>query len=199
MTSDTIRRSRTRMPALLGAAALAVLAGCTQGEKTADVAAANAQAAAQAQNNPTLSTSDSLFIDQAARSGLAEVQEGQVAQQQARRAAVRQFAAMMVTDHSAVNDQLMALAQQKQITPPNAPTDLQRGDLTRLQAMKGAAFDRQYLDEQVADHQQVLNLFQTEAQQGTDPDVKAFAAKYAPTIAHHLEEAEKLGGHAPTS
>ena len=60
---------------------------------------------------------------------------------------------------------------------------------------RGRAFDRTYLNGQATDHAAVLALFQTEAQSGTDPDVKAFAARVAPDIQAHLTMAEKLGGH----
>jgi putative membrane protein len=186
---------------LLRGAVLAVLplAACSQATKTADMATADVKAVAQAQTNPTLSTSDALFIDQAGRAGLAEVAEGQVAAQQARRASVRALGARMVKDHGMANDDLAALAARKQIAAPAAPSDSQQADLATLKGLKGTAFDRQYLNAQVADHRTVLKLFQTEAQQGTDADVKAFAAQYAPVIAHHLDMFEKAGGHAPMS
>ena len=161
------------------------LAGCMQAEKTADLAAADAKATMTAQNSPTLS--------------MAEVQEGQVVQRQARRPAVRQLDARMVTEHGMVNDQLMALAREKKITPPVAPNDYKKNELGELKTMKGSAFDKAGLDAQVVDHQEVLRLYQMEAEQGTDPDVKAFTAHHAPTIEHHLEMVQKLGGHTPNS
>jgi putative membrane protein len=183
--------------------ALLPLAGCNQApprvNKAADTASANVEAAVQAQMNPTLSTTDSLFIDQAARAGLAEVREGQYVAQKAPRASVRHFAETMVKDHGMVNDDLMALAARKQISAPKSPNDAQQQELGQLQGLHGAALDRAYLNDQFAAHQAVLKLFQTEAQQGTDPDVKAFAAQYAPTIAHHLDMVTRLGGHMPTS
>ncbi len=197
MAHDVIRRHRLPLTWLVRGAVLVLLplASCTHTQQTADSAAANAQA----QTTPTLSASDSTFIDQAARAGLAEVQAGQLAAHQSPRPAVHQFAEMMVHDHTEINDQLTALARQKQVTPPTAPADDQVAEIQRLQTLHGRVFDRTYLSDQVAGHQQALNLFQTEAQQGTDPDVKAFAARYVPTIQDHLQEAERLGGHAPTS
>jgi putative membrane protein len=202
MPSHPARRCRTTVAAwVLRGAALALLApaGCALSEKTADMAAANVQAATQAQTNPTLSTSDSLFIDEAARAGLAEVQEGKVAEAQGHLAAVRRFGTMMVKDHGELNDQLLALAHQKQLTPPATPSDYQQGEINGLQTVHGQAFDSQFIDGQVASHQQALMLFQTEARQGTDPDVKALAARAIPVLEHHLEMARKLGGRSLTS
>lgn len=184
---------RPSHPALWLALALLPLAGCAQTRRTADLAAAPAQA------RPTLSTSDSFFIDQVARTDLAEVQEGEVAEGQAYHAAVRQFGSQMAKEYGDVNERLAALARQKHVTPPTAPSDYQQGEIDGLQALSGTQFDSQYLDDQVANQQETLRLFQTEARQGTDPDVRAFAARYAPLLAQHLEMAEKLGGRSLTT
>lgn len=179
--------------------ALLPLAGCMQAEKTADNGLATGQAAVQAQMNPTLSTSDAYFIDQAARAGMAEVQEGQLAEKQARRANVRSFATTMVKDHGWINERLTMLAENKKITPPTAPNEVQTQMVSSLQGLHGSAFDRQYLDQQATMHQSAVNLYRTEAAQGTDPDVKSFAAKMLPRLEEHLTMVEKLGGHLPKS
>ena len=179
--------------------ALLPLAACARTEQVADNTMAQGQAMVQAQTNPTLSTSDAYFIDQAARSGLAEVQEGALAEQRAARADVRSFARSMVADHGKVNDALTALARQKQIAPPTTPNDAQQTMIGQLQGLTGATFDRQYLDQQVTMHQSAVSLFRTEAAQGTDPQVKAFAARMLPELEHHLDMAEQLGGHTPTT
>lgn len=178
--------------------AFLALAACARTERATDVAVANVQAAAQAQTT-SLSTSDAFFMDQAARAGLAEVAEGRMMRERAGRADIRQFAARMVADHGAVNEELAALAQRKGITPPATPSAAQQASLDELGKLRGRALDRKYLDEQVAEHQQVLKLFQDEARQGTDPDVKAFAARHAGALAEHLDMAMRLGGHAPSS
>ena len=74
-------------------AALAVgfLAGCAQTQRAADTTVA----AARAQVNPTLSTSDATFMTTAARGGMAEVQLGQLAQRNGSSAAVKRFGQQM--------------------------------------------------------------------------------------------------------
>jgi len=94
---------------------LLCLAGCAETQRAADTTVA----AAKAQVNPTLSISDAGFITSAARGGMAEVQLGELAERNGRSAAVKRFGQLMVTDHGRANQQMMALAQQKQITPPS--------------------------------------------------------------------------------
>lgn len=181
-----------------GAAALALLplGACTRTEQAAGSATTATQAVMQAQTNPTLSTTDAYFMDQAARGGLAEVSEGQLAARQAHEPAVRRFATRMVADHTKVNTDLDALAQQKRITLPTMPSDAQQHMMSQLQGLTGSTFDHTFLDQQVALHRYAVDLYRNEAKQGTDADVKALAARVLPELEQHLSEAERLGGHA---
>src|SRR3712207_3382725 len=86
------------------------LFGCAETQRAADTTVA----AARAQVNPTLSTSDATFMTTAARGGLAEVQLGQLAQRNGRSAAVKRFGQRMINDHGRANREMMAMAQQKQ-------------------------------------------------------------------------------------
>jgi putative membrane protein len=189
---------RTSATWAAGAAALALLplGACTRTEQAAGSASTATQAVMQAQTNPTLSTTDAYFMDQAARGGLAQVSEGQLAAKQAHEAAVRRYAAQMVTDHTKVNTDLNALAQQKRITLPTMPSDAQQRMMSQLQGLTGSTFDHTYLDQQVALQRYAVDLYRNEAKQGTDADVKALAARVLPELEQHLSEAERLGGHA---
>jgi putative membrane protein len=164
------------------------LAGCGGGEAPPPAPAPAAP--------PPLSSGDSTFINQAAMGGLDEVQDGQLASQKAARPAVRQFAQQMVTDHTQINQQLTALAQRKGVTPPTQPDPQQTAEYQKMQSLRGHSFDRAYVHDQLTDHQQAVQLFQQEAQQGTDPDVKAFAQQTLPTLQQHLQMVESLEGRA---
>lgn len=173
--------------ALIGAALLA-LAGCQSAQR----AATTVQSAAQAQTTPTLSTTDATFINMAGTSGLAEVQLGELAQTKASNPSVRRFAAQMVADHTQANQRLAALAQAKQMTPPSSMDTLHTQVYQQLQNTRGQDFDKLYMDGQVRDHQMVVQAFQNEAQNGTDPEVRAFAQRNLPMMQHHLEMAQRL-------
>ena len=171
------------------------LAGCATAEK----ASTQVQGAVQAQTTPTLSTTDATFFDNASRSGIEEVTFSQLARQHAVRSSTRTFAVKMVDAHTPVNQQLTQLAATKSITPPTTMDDTHQTAYAALAKLHGRAFDRAYLNAQATDHAATLQVFQNEAQNGTDPDVKAFAARIAPQIQGHLDMVEKLGGHPVTS
>ena len=174
--------------AMLGSTlALAPLAACSK----ADKAATTVESAAQAQVNPTLSTTDTNFINQAAAGGLAEVQLGELAAKKGS-PAVRRFGEQMVRDHTPVNQELMQLAHSKQISPSTTLDAPHQQTYDTLNGLHGQAFNQQYLQGQVTDHQDQLTLFQTEAQSGTDPQVKSFAASHVGLLQEHLQEAQRL-------
>ncbi len=169
---------------LLRAAVLAVLplAACSQTEKVV----ATTEGAAKAQVNPTLSTTDATFIDTAARGGVAEVQMGELARKKGTTAAVRNFGARMVTDHTRVNGELAQLATSKQTSAPTDPNTTQSQEISKLQGLRGSAFNREYLATMTQDHRDDIGLIQNEAASGTDPDVRAFASRTLPTLRDHL-------------
>jgi putative membrane protein len=120
------------------------------------------------------------------------VQFGQLAQSKSSRGDVRQFAAQMIRDHTAANQELTALAQRKEITPPSEMDMAHKAEYDRLSAMSGAEFDRAYMQGQVRDHTAVVAAFETEVNDGSDADVKAFAQQHLPGMRHHLEMARTI-------
>ena len=139
-----------------------------------------------------LSSADHKFVEQAAAGGMAEVEEGQLAQQKASSNDVKQFASQMVTDHTKANDELKQIAQSKGITLPSHPTRAEERSESGLKKLSGTEFDRHYVREQVADHQKTVALFQKQANSGEDPELKAFAQKTLPILQRHLQMAQSL-------
>lgn len=169
---------------------LAALMGCAQTQQ----AATDVKSAVQAQATPSLSTADASFVNDAGRAGITEVTFGQLARAQGSRAAVRDFGLRMVTEHTSLNQELTRLAAAKKITPTVTVDVAHQTTYDQIAALKGRAFDRAYLNAQVADHQATLAIYQEEASNGTDPDVRAFAAKVVPMLQAHLALAKRLGG-----
>ncbi|GGC62763.1 hypothetical protein GCM10011504_46180 [Siccirubricoccus deserti] len=144
------------------------------------------------QGSPSLSSADNNFIMQAAAGGMSEVALGQMAQRYSSNPAVKQFGEHMERDHSAANQELIAIAGRKGVIPP---TTLDPGRVNanrQLSMLSGTAFDQQYMIQQVQDHELQLALFRQQAQSGSDPDLKAFAAKYLPVVQAHANAAQQL-------
>jgi putative membrane protein len=113
--------------------------------------------AAQAQ---TPSINDAQIAHIAYTAGLIDVAAGKQALAKSHDRSVRGFAQEMVRDHTAVNDQALALVKKLGVTPQDNPTSqaLNKDAAAKLKAyatLKGAAFDRAYLANEVAFHRTV--------------------------------------------
>jgi len=131
-----------------------------------------------------MTASPDSFVKDAAEGGMAEVEMGKLAQQKAKDPAVKQFGQMMVTDHTKANEELKALAAKKNYQLP-ADAGSHKDDIDDLN--KSTSFDKDYVDAMVDDHESDVKAFQRQAENGSDPDVKAFAAKTLPTLQKHLD------------
>jgi putative membrane protein len=142
-----------------------------------------------------LSAADRRFVDKAAEAGMAEVQAAQLAQQKSTDPKVKQFAQQMITDHTQANQKLLALAQQKGVTPPTELSARHQTEMSKLQGLDGPKFDRMYLKGQVRDHQEAVALFQKEASDGKDPQLQQFAQQTLPILQQHLDMAKSDSGN----
>jgi putative membrane protein len=141
-----------------------------------------------------MAAADHNFLMEAAMGGLMEVELGRMATQQGASDAVKQFGQRMVDDHSKANQELMSLAQSKGITLPTEIDEKHKKDMTKLSALTGADFDREYGKMMLSDHRKDVSEFEKQSTRGTDADLKAFAGKTLPTLKEHLQMAESLPG-----
>ena len=159
-----------------------------QGAKPAGTAAD--KPTAKPQGGPA--AADAMFIRTAAMDGMAEVEHGQLAAQNATHNEVKQFGQRMASDHGKAGDELKGLASQKNVTLPATLDSKHKAMQDKLSKMKGDAFDRAYMAHMVTAHQQAVALFQKEASGGKDADAKAWAAKTLPTLQEHLKMAREV-------
>lgn len=134
-----------------------------------------------------LKRADREFFEKAAKSGLKEVAVSQMTMAKLTNPQVKQFAQMMVNDHSGANTELMALAQKKGVVLP--PKDEVK--VADKWSKKTDEVDEDYMEEMVSDHKESVELFERAAK-SDDPEIAAFAAKTLPTLQHHLKMAQDL-------
>jgi putative membrane protein len=158
------------------------------------------QSAGQTSSSPTSTTAsanaDQKFIEDAIKGNRAEVTLGKMMASKAKDPDVKQFAQMMVKDHTTALSELEQLARQKSVNvPAGLPDDaqeLQSKLQSKLQSDSGAQLDKDYMNGMVDDHQKDVQEFQHAAQNATDPDVKQLASKLLPTLQQHLDKAQQV-------
>jgi len=131
------------------------------------------------------------FATNAAQGGMAEVELGRLATQRAGDVSVREFGARMVADHSRANSELKSIAGQKGIQLPSELNSEQKSEMDKLSKMSGAEFDKEYMSAMLKDHETDVKDFDTQAKEGNDPEIKAFAGKTLPTLQQHLQMAQQ--------
>jgi putative membrane protein len=163
---------------------------------------ANAQdagsTAAASPASSTLSPVDYQFVAEANLGAPFQVDSGRLGEKRAENTAVRDYAQLMVVSHIPVVDALNTILKHKSIMPP--PDTLLHGAydtiIAVLKTEHGIVFDRDYVIGQVDYQKGNTALFQNEIQNGTDPDLKAFARQTLPKIENHLQRALKLAENA---
>ena len=178
---------------LLVAIALAQQANFAQTAQTTNTKSKSASSTTTAQTgSASLSSKDRNFMMEAAIGGMEEVELGRLATEKGSSDAVKQFGQKMVDDHSAANAELTQLAKSKGINLPAELDAKRKAEVARLSKLSGAAFDKAYSKAMLDDHNKDVAAFEQQSVSGTDPDLKAFAAKTLPTLKTHLEMAKAL-------
>jgi putative membrane protein len=186
--------------ALVSVAALS-LAAC--GKKADDTTAADNGSAATAPYVNANGASDvatapasggQAFVNMAAASDAFEIETSKLAATNGASAAVKKFAAQMITAHEGSTAKLKALTAtlSPALTPDPMLNAEQQQKLADLKTKQGADFDAAYAADQVAGHQQTLDTLKGYAATGDVPQLKTFASGLAPTVAAHLNMAKSL-------
>lgn len=127
-----------------------------------------------------------------------DIDAGKLAESKSGSKDVKAFAQRMIADHSGVNKAAGDLVHKLGVTPEDNPTSQslkQGGDanLANLKTLKGQAFDRAYIDHEVAYHESVLDaLDKTLIPDAHNEELKALLVKVRPAFVAHLEHAKHL-------
>ena len=196
-----MRSNRLTNIALVGAA-IAIAACAKEGSKTttdsaggamtADSSAmmGNPNAAAPAMTDANIAA----YLDDV---NMADSAAGKLASTKGTSKAVRDFGLMMAGEHHALRVEGMAVAKKAMITPAAAAGDTtkqmaQHGLAAMTSMPKGAAWDKAYIDNEVAVHESVLANATAASKATQNADVKALIEKAAPIVQKHLDRAKEI-------
>ncbi len=148
------------------------------------VGAAHAQTSAQ----------DKTFLDDTAKDTNYEIKTGQLALHKSSSADVKQYATMVVHDHTALKPQIRTAdaAAKVQMPGPDSLTVSDRASYTELEVLSGELFDKAYIKGLVKGNQQAVDESKSEASDSTVPAVKALAKRRLALDTKHTEAAKKL-------
>ena len=127
-----------------------------------------------------------------------DIDAGKLAQKMSHNKEVKAFAKQMVTDHTGVNKQATALVKKLKVTPEDSDTSksLKEGgdaNIAKLKGLKGKAFDKAYVDNEVAYHQAVIDaLDSTLIPNAKNTELKDTLVNVRPAFVAHLEHAKHI-------
>jgi len=165
--------------------------GCTSTNK-ASTPDATAQPNSGAAASSPSTNSDQDFVTRAAQGNSAEIELGKIGAAKSKNPSVKQFAQMMVKDHTTALNELQELAQSKNLNFNDDLPDDAKTLQAKLSSDTGKQLDKDYMDSMVEDHQKDVQEFTDKSQTAKDPDVKQWAGKTLPTLQKHLEKAQQI-------
>jgi putative membrane protein len=164
----------------------------------ASAAAALALAAAGAAHAQAAKLNDAQIAHIAYTAGNIDIAAAKQALGKSKDKAVLDFANEMVRDHTAVNDKALALVKKLNVTPQDNPTSQALGKdakakLDSYAKLSGKAFDKAYVDNEVAYHKTVNGALETQLIPGAqNAELKALLQTGLKLFKEHQAHAEHL-------
>ena len=141
-----------------------------------------------------LSQADADFVTEGYRIVEMDNQEGQLAAAQSGNPQVRALAAEIVSKANRLYPEMEDAIRKNGITAPRELSGDLRARLDRTRSLRGAAFDRSYLADQVETHQRALRVFQAEQARTQDPAMRALVEEATPVVQEDLGKLQALQG-----
>lgn len=134
---------------------------------------------------------DADFLKKAAAGHNAEIQFGKIAETKGSDS-VKTFATHLIKEHQGAYDELAKLLKTRNLGIVAGLEQENRDEAKRLASLSGAEFDRAYLNLMVRNHERGEKLYDTQAKQGQEADVRDYAKSTLTAIRHHLKQAREL-------
>lgn len=147
----------------------------------------------------SIAQQDRAFITAAAANGRFEVESSQLALLKGLDEHHRTFAEQMVKDHQVANDQLAQIAQAKGVTLSSTLDERHTARLNALRTAEGSDFAATYHQSQKQAHDEAIALFERQSREGSDPELRRFAAETLATLRMHQQHLRMQGSQSGMS
>jgi putative membrane protein len=141
---------------------------------------------------PTVSAKDVEFASAITNNALNKVNTGKMALEKSTNNRVKNFASMLINDHTKLGDKLNQMAKDKNITLPALSGMAEMRQADRLAMKQGSDFDKAFLDAMISDEKKALDICQNGSKTCKDGSLKAFAIKTLPVLKMHLDSAQAV-------
>lgn len=135
---------------------------------------------------------DARFVVNIADKGLEEAEIAKLAKQKSANTVIKAFAGKVETTYAGMNAKLKTLAARKNIALPAMMGEKAQITITEQTQKKGTEFDRGLMNKIIDTHQVLTGLFEKEAKEGADADIRDFAGEMLPVVQSLLKEAKEM-------
>lgn len=132
------------------------------------------------------------FVSEASAAGIAEVKAANLALEKSLSPEIKNFSMRMITNHSAINDELEILAQRKKLQVATEAEALDAAKAKLLEIREGESFDEAFAKNQVSAHENSVELFRAASASIEDTELSTFAKTKLPRLEQHLKMAREL-------
>jgi len=139
----------------------------------------------------TLSPGDLEIATKIEQAHTGELELARLAKERASNKDVKNYAEMLESDHNKALEDLTEILRDKQ-SAGSTHSKPAGTDMTQLQKMSGAQFDREFLATMVRNHQETLDALNRDLTTVQNPDMKDYIKNLMPKVRNHMEEAQKL-------
>ncbi|QJX47328.1 DUF4142 domain-containing protein [Hymenobacter taeanensis] len=133
-----------------------------------------------------------VFMPIAGSAGIFEVELGKVAAQRAIRSSVKKYAALMIEEHSAINEEYRKLMRRKGMVPPDTMMRVHLMKIDSLKWLPANQIDSRYAKMMVADHKMAVEMFNKAYKEAQDPEYKAWLKPMLKVVRMHYKHAQTL-------
>lgn len=141
---------------------------------------------------PAAALTPAMFVTNAAIGGMYEVEAGRIAAQRSTNPRIKAFGEKMVADHGKANEELKPIAAAANLTVPTALDQRHQGLIDNLRGATDQDFDRVYLQQQEAAHNETAMMLETYGRTGDHEALKAWAARTLPVVHAHAQTVDGL-------
>lgn len=150
--------------------------------------------AASASNAQAPSAMDKSFMKTLCQGNHAEIAASKIALKNSQDAKIQSVAKTIITEHSANDAKLHALAEKYSVRLPGAPDAKHKAMARKLSKMSGSAFDNAYISGQMKDHGKTISLLRMEMEKGKNSEVRSFATETLGGVLAHNDTIHKVAG-----
>lgn len=135
---------------------------------------------------------DSTFAMIASTANINEIAAAQVAADSSSDSTIAEFAAMLVADHSAAQQQLLSVASQTGLSTTNTIDADHQELIDSLHTLKGRSLDSVFIFAQIRDHEQAIFFYKDHEAHGLQRNLKFYNYDLLPVLNSHLQQARIL-------